>query len=79
MASTGGRGSSLEERITRLKRRAAAYRGRGNEEAAQDAEDEARHLGMLPQDGLAAELVLAALELEENLNEYEASEARRKR
>jgi hypothetical protein len=73
--STGGRG--LEDRIIRLMRRAAAYRGRGNEEAAQEVEDEIRLLELLPQDSpLVADLAEAALELEENLNEHEA---RRKR
>jgi hypothetical protein len=67
----------LEHRIIRLKRRAAAYRGRGNEEAAQDAEDEIRVLEMLPQDSpVVSAMVEAALQVEENLNEHEA---RRKR
>jgi hypothetical protein len=74
MASTGGRG--LEERIGRLKRRAAAYRGRGNEAAAEEVEDDIAFLERAPKDGLARALALAALELEENLTKYEA---RRKR
>jgi hypothetical protein len=69
----------FERRLKTLKRRAAAYRGQGNESAAEEVEDEIRLLELLPQDSpIVAGLAEAALELEENLAELE-HEARRKR
>jgi predicted GIY-YIG superfamily endonuclease len=61
-------GRGFEERIRRMKLRAAAYRRHGREDDAQDIEDEIRALERLPKEGIAAEMVLAALELEEALN-----------